>query len=93
MPTALKVGIRSKRELYLLKELAKGSFEFEDLNEEEKYIVYNSESDISTVVPVEQIREYESMHSMSRTLSPMERMKRHVRAITGNIAGRLKEGQ
>ena len=58
----LRLGISNKQELFLLKELAKGNVEFEDLNPMNQMLLYRSDIDISDRVPEEQIKQFEEEH-------------------------------
>jgi hypothetical protein len=90
---SLRLGIRSDRELYLLKEMAKGNYEFEELNDLEKWIVYNSQIDLQPVVPAEQIREYEKELAIGdaapQQLSSRDKASVLVKSLTNNLKSKL----
>lgn len=83
----IKVGIRSPRELHLLKMLGRGAREWDDLNEREKWIVFNSRIDITTAVDESKLREYERELALDGVFGRTERAK----ALTREFADSLRE--
>jgi len=62
---SLRLGIRSERELYLLKEVAKGNIEFSELDPPSQLMLYESKVDVSQHVPEEQLREFERRYILN----------------------------
>lgn len=82
MPIALDL---TERELWYCKLLAKGQVEFDELDFEEKLLVYEMNVDITDAVPKEDIREFEEALALKNYFGPGELAKTAARRAAGRV--------
>lgn len=86
MTKSLRISVRSPRELIILKNLGNGTFDFDDLTEEEKILVLTSVVDITDVVEPQKIMEFQREMALEGRLG----RRNQIRALVGSMVDRLK---
>lgn len=93
MGKALRVGVRSGRELRLIRMLTRGVIDFDDLNDREKLALIESPMDISTVVDEEKLRRFQKEMSLNNAVENPSMIRQIVKTITDRLPRRLDNGK
>ena len=86
---SLKLAIHSKREWQLIKDLVNGWYTFEKMNDEEKWIVYNSDMPVEDYIDEEALREFEQSHPLLGEQTKKQKAKSLVDTISEHLTKRL----
>lgn len=83
MAKALRVGIRSPREWNLIKNLTRGSMEWEQLNSQEKLMLLESSMDITQIVEPEKVEQFKTEIDIG--LEDKSALQSLIRSITSRL--------